>query len=346
MRQLIALSSLEAFEEFVLNNFDKMIYDDSYFAVSKASLKINTSEIKLESELKDTGSLLFLFKQNFPATKISYIENNISNKNDLINCIDNNQIDMLLVNTEEDVEEIDELTGVCLICVNKNSLPEITCLDYYKSFLKSKNYEISMKGGIKIDGWSYIFQSINLYPANSIIIQDNYLFHNNPDTFLLNTFKLVEKFLSPKLKVNFELIVLTLNPSYKERDWFENYKIQLERQVKRKINEKFTCCFVVHSRKDIHHKRILISNHTLSVSDNGFNAFNVAKPHVDNDILLKGIFAGLQKDGEIPLITINTWLKKIKKTIEEIKAQAIAGIHDNKKMIIGNPSNRLLNKIK
>lgn len=249
-----------------------------------------------------------------------------------------------LILTGEDTEScIDRRKRFGLEYINPNILSErLSPLNFYKDIYQNQEYSLVETNGSIHEGWACILKDISLNPANSLIIQDNYIFSQRSATFIQNTLRIIEKFLNKELNIQFELLILSLNGNNEQRTWYENALANLVHEVRIKITENFNAGILIHPFPGPHHKRLLISNSSLSSSDWGFNAFNHSRSYHDNDIHVRGLLQGNKEGGDTPLSTICRKIDKIKNTLNRVQAGEIAGLRDNTRMTIGNCNNRLL----
>lgn len=346
MREISIFATIAGIEEMVLNNFGREEYSDVYKEVSKSKITINEEGELVFKEKQNPDSLLFNLINSFPAIEVKGcvpIELTTESYTEIIH---NKGFDIVLVESHtENLAKIDAYTGVYVLHPETESFAGILSLNYTRDIVKDQEYSIIDPDRMNHIGWSCILKDITLKPANSLVIQDNYIFSNNPKTFVSNTLRIIEKFLHPELKIPFELLIVSLNGSNEQRPWYEDILAKLVEEVRGKINLNFEAGILIHPFKDEHHKRLLISNLSLSKSDWGYNAFKHSKSYHDNDIHIRGLFHTNNNCGDSPLCTFNHEIEKIKTTLRRIKSAEDSGLPDSTRMTIGNCDNRLLKKV-
>jgi len=346
MRQISIFATLGGIEVVVLNNYGRSDYSEVYKTIAKSKITINEEGELVYKEKVNPESILFNLINSFPAIEIKGCEPVDLTNESCIEIIHKKGYDLVLAERHsKKFTQIDDFTGIYLIDPEEETFSGLLSMDYSRNIVKNMEYQVIDADQINHIGWSCILKDIELRPANSLVIQDNYIFSSNPATVIPNIINIIKKFLHPELKIPFELLIVSLNGSNEQKPWYQAVLDNLIYEIRKTINPNFKAGILIHPFKDEHHRRLLISNLTLSKSDWGFNAFKQAKSYHDNDIHVRGLFHGQNNCGDSPLCTFSHEIEKIKNTIRRVKSAEDSGLIDNSRMTIGNCENSLLKKV-
>lgn len=337
----ILLTNLQALEELILNNYNtEKENDEIYSAITtRCRIIVNHDGEKIKTEKEDTDSLLFTMIKSFPSLKVNGCEIFEDTVEGYLEYANRKDIPFIFVVDHKtiDYDKLSRKVGRCILHSGMRVLPDSLKLQCKFEISKDEHYNC-IYNEVQLSGWLNLLKDVILYPSRKLIIQDNYLFSNKNIKYLAdNILQLICKFISPGVGFEFSLLILTMNINNNKRDWFEKWISELKKRVYDIAGISIRICIVIHSNKNKIHKRIMISDYTISQSDLGFNTFNSDKPLIDNDIDIRGIFSGLNnKIGDTPLKSMNTALKKIEKTRKEIWNFQNTGIIDPSRMVIGD----------
>ena len=311
------LSSSQAFLQKIINEYSDVMID-----IDEVEFELSKNPV-IKSLLKRPH------KKTYPLP--SYFKNIESER------LNEHPRDIFMLNVNDNARDaLEAKYGILLL--NENNLNKIDIFRnrFRKTTSKGENSKTQDENGKEFSGWTSFTRSFNLYPINSLILIDNYIF-SNIKTGKSNLINLVSSILPKTLNVDFQILIVTNNSSGKFT--YENIS-QIKNDLEKRFNEirnyNIKVCIITHTHKEFH-QRLLISNYHLIRSDYGFNLFKDSTTMHSNEMEFLGNYYTLyhnEGEPEIKLVCKN--LKAIKELIKKHSST------NPVELLVGDCQNRLL----
>lgn len=266
------------------------------------------------------------------------------------NSIKSSQAIFILDITEEKAKEISEKYGV--ICHSFKSNPVSNPI-FQESI--EKNVEKKEKGR----GWHELLSPETIYPSNSLIFVDRYLFSKDSEGItgqdgVDNAYEVLDKILPAKLGVDYHILFVfdasTLS-SYSGVD-FKSISTQLHKLLKRlerPYNIVLETVSIDHNdlNYDETHNRRILSNYFIIRVDRSLKAFSSKYSLYSQSIFLdwvasKGVVHSMRSDA--PVKALNKYIKEIRVAIDQLKKSTapVPFTNNGKSLPIQNITHRFM----
>lgn len=264
-------------------------------------------------------------------------------------------------------EKIDDYCAIFLLDIDKTKAEEIS--EKYGVICHSindPNINPIFQDGIEKNverkeckrGWDELLRPSMVYPSNSLVFVDRYLFLNDSDNITYqdgidNVYEILDKILPPKLGVDYHVLFVfdasELSRSGVTFNTISNLLNKLKKKLSRPYNIIIETVSIDHNNGqygETHNRRIL-SNYFIIRADRSLKAFRDTHSLYSQTLFLdwiasKGIIHA--KHSDAPGIALRKYLCEINKAIKQLMRSAgvVAFIQNGRPTSIREIKNRMI----
>jgi len=170
--------------------------------------------------------------------------------------------------------------------------------------------------GIELCGWSAVLKGYSVLPVNSVIIIDNYLYHNEKDCCHDNVLSILKNLLPQNLGVDMHILLVIWDDGGGKfsRIALETIKKKLDDYLVTQYPYTIKVSLLTHNRKDIFHQRAVITNYHFLETHHGYHTFRHKKTvKFNNDLKANWAYSSINNTlGDSEIIWIDRNLKEAK----------------------------------